>query len=164
MTTAANRTSRVDRIAAHQYLFRSVWQLPADVQTVFATLRDLWSYPDWWPEFRQAEQTSDDEGVFALRGRLPLTLTFTLHRDVEDQKSGVLRALAAGDIEGSVEWRLTPGHPHTTAAFTEQVTLQHRWARRADVILRPILTWNHRAVMKSGERGLTAYLAEQPRI
>lgn len=158
MTTSASRSSRVDRIAEHQYLFRSVWLLPADVQSVFVALRDLWSYPLWWPEFRRAEQTGDDEGIFALRSRLPLTLTFTLRRDVEDQANGVLRALAAGDIAGSVEWRLAPAHPYTTATFTEHVTLQHRWARHMDLMLRPILTWNHRSAMRSGERGLIANL------
>jgi hypothetical protein len=151
--------SRVDRLAAHRYAFLSDWELPVDLHAAFAVLQDLWSYPMWWPEFKRADQIADDQGVFALRSVLPLTLNFTLRRDVEDEASGRLRALATGDITGIVEWRLEQTEPRlTTAHFTQRVTLDHRLARRTDFVLRPVLMWNHAAAMRSGHRGILARL------
>ena len=158
MTGTAGRRSRVERIAAHEYAFTSVWHLAAPVDAVFEVLRDLWSYPVWWPEIIRAHQISEDEGEFALRSRLPLTLQFRLRRDAEDHRQRVLRAMATGDIAGSVEWRLRPTSTGTTINFTQLVTLEHPLARRGDLILRPLLTWNHRVAMSSGERGLIAHL------
>jgi hypothetical protein len=94
-----------------------------------------------------------------LRSVLPLTLNFTLRREIEDESRGLLRALAAGDITGSVEWRLEQtARRRSTAHFIQRVTLDHRLARRTDFVLRPILTWNHSAAMRSGHRGIQAYL------
>jgi hypothetical protein len=153
--------SRVDRLAAHRYAFLSDWELAVDLPAAFAVLKDLWSYPRWWPEFKRAEQIADDEGIFALCSVLPLTLNFTLRRDVEDEASGLLRALASGDITGSVEWRLEQNEPRlTTAHFVQRVTLDHRLARRTDFVLRPVLMWNHDAAMRSGHRGIQAYLTK----
>jgi len=135
--------------------------LPVDLPAAFAVLKDLWSYPRWWPEFKRADQIADDQGVFALRSVLPLTLNFTLRREIEDENSGLLRALASGDITGSVEWRLEQtARLRSTAHLIQRVTLDHRLARRFDFVLRPILTWNHAAAMRSGHRGLQAYLTK----
>lgn len=161
MTGAARSCSRVQRVGGHEYAFSSTWQLPAPAKSVFAVLRDLWSYPEWWPEFKRAEQTAEDEGSFTLRSRLPLTLNFALRREIENYQQGLLRALAAGDIEGIVEWRIEPVDQGTRVAFIEQVTLQHPLARRTDIVLRPILEWNHRGAMSSGERGLIRHLEIQ---
>ena len=152
-------SSRVERIAAHRYTFLSDWALPVTAGGVFSVLKDLWSYPIWWPEFKRADRIDDENGLFALRSALPLTLTFALHRDVEDEARGLLAATASGDIEGSVEWLLEPTDTGTTIAhFTECVTLRHRFARHVDLALRPILNWNHAAAMRSGHGGLVSLL------
>ena len=153
-------SSRVERVATHRYTFLSDWSLAAEPATVFAVLKDLWSYPIWWPEFKRADRIDDENGVFALRSAIPFTLTFALHRDVEDEVRGLLSATSSGDIEGSVEWLLEPTRTGATIAhFSEQVTLRHRFARRADIALRPILTWNHKVAMRSGHQGLVSLLA-----
>jgi hypothetical protein len=157
-------SSRVERIAAHRYTFLSDWALPVEPAAAFMVLKDLWSYPTWWPEFKRADRIDDETGLFALRSALPLTLTFALRRDVEDEAQGLLSATASGDIEGSVEWLLEPIETGATMAhFTEHVTLRHRLARRADFALRPILNWNHAAAMRSGHSGLVSRLATPDR-
>jgi hypothetical protein len=153
-------SSRVERIAARRYTFLSDWALPVEPAAAFAVLKDLWSYPTWWPEFKRADRIDAENGLFALRSALPLTLRFALRRDVEDEARGVLTATASGDIEGSVGWLLEPSETGTTIAhFTERVTLRHRFARHGDFALRPILKWNHAAAMRSGQAGLLAHLA-----
>jgi hypothetical protein len=155
-------SSRVERIAAHRYTFLSDWELPVEPVAAFSVLRDLWSYPNWWPEFKRADRINDETGLFALRSALPLTLTFTLRREIEDEARGLLAATASGDIEGSVEWLLEPIDASATIAhFTEEVTLKHPLARHTDFALRPLLNWNHAAAMRSGHRGLVSCL-ERP--
>jgi hypothetical protein len=157
-------SSRVERIAAHRYTFLSDWALPVPPKSAFSVLKDLWSYPMWWPEFKRADRIDDETGLFALRSALPITLTFGLRRDVEDEARGLLSATASGDIEGSVEWLLEVTDNGTTIAhFTERVTLRHRFARRADFALRPLLNWNHAAAMRSGHDGLISRLATPAR-
>jgi hypothetical protein len=102
----------------------------------------------------------DENGFFALRSALPLTLTFALRREVEDEARGLLAATASGDIEGSVEWLLEPVDAGATIAhFTETVTLKHPLARHTDFALRPLLNWNHAVAMQSGQTGLISVLA-----
>jgi hypothetical protein len=157
-------STRVERIAAHRYAFHSDWTLAAEPAAVFAVLKDLWSYPTWWPEFKRADRLDDENGLFALRSTLPLTLSFSLRRDVEDEARGLLSATASGDIEGSVEWVVEPsGTTGTIAHFTERVTLKHRFACCADFALGPILNWNHAAAMRSGHRGLVSRLTTTDR-
>jgi hypothetical protein len=157
-------SSRVERVAAHRYTFLSDWVLPVEPVAAFSVLRDLWSYPAWWPEFKRADRIDDENGLFALRSALPLTLSFTLHREIEDEARGLLAATASGDIEGSVEWLLEPVDSGATIAhFTEEVILKHPLARHTDFALRPLLKWNHAAAMRSGHDGLISRLATPAR-
>lgn len=155
----SNLSSRVHRLTAHQYAFVSEWQVPVDLPDAYAVLKDLWSYPHWWPVFKRAEQITSDRGAFVTRSAMPLTLNFSLVREVEDEAAGLLRARVTGDLDGIVEWHLVQIEPTlTTAHFLQRVTLEHKIARRADLLLRPLLTWNHALAMRSGHRGLTAHL------
>ncbi|TWP34467.1 SRPBCC family protein [Leekyejoonella antrihumi] len=151
--------SGVERLAPHQYVFRSTWQLPAPRAQATAVLADLANYPRWWPQFKTATQPDADNVEMALRSVLPITLRFTLHRDVEDHQQGLLRATATGDIDGTVEWAVTdqPGN-RSTAAFTQAATLTHPIAVKVDRIIRPVLEWNHAVAMRSGAAGIAEYL------
>lgn len=155
-------TDRVDRLAPHQYVFRSVWELPVPRMQATATLADLINYPAWWPEFKSATQVDGDNVRMALRSVLPFNLRFTLHRDIEDHEHGLLRAAATGDIDGTVEWIVVAQRNNrSTASFTQAVTLNHPIAARVDRVIRPILEWNHTVAMRSGVSGITAYLTQQ---
>jgi hypothetical protein len=152
--------ARVERLARHRYVFLSTWWLAAPQAAIFDALRDLWSYPTWWPQFIAARQLDEDTGEFALRSSLPLTLRFTLCRDVEDPRAGLLRATASGDICGTVQWQLHDvDGDRVRADFEQRVTLEYRPARWIDPIARPLLTWNHRQAMRSGQDGLRNYLS-----
>lgn len=151
--------SGVERVAPHHYVFHATWTLTAAQHRVFTVLADLERYPDWWPAFKTARLVGSDRCDIALRAMLPITLRFTLERDVEDPVTGLLRATTTGDITGFVEWQLEPASNHgTTARFTEDVVLQHASAVKLDRAIRPLLEWNHRHAMKSGAAGLARHL------
>lgn len=156
-------SNQVNRLAPHHYIFRSEWNLPFHVDSVFAALADLSQYPAWWPQFKSAELIGSDRASLALRSALPLTLRFTLQREVEDAAQHRLRARAIGDIDGTVEWTVHPTAARSARAeFVQDVLLRHAIATKLDRAIRPILEWNHRVAMTSGAAGLTRYLS-QPR-
>lgn len=150
---------RVERVARHQYLFTSTWIIPSERSATIEVLADLAGYACWWPEFRYAHKVDDDHVDMALRSRLPFTLTFSLTRQVENKVEGQLMAAADGDIEGTVQWTVPrQSGTSTTAHFRQEVELRHRLARPVDVLLRPLLEWNHSAAMMSGQRGISEYV------
>lgn len=164
------RTSAVSSTVASgdgdgRYVFTSSWTVPAPAQQTFAVLRDVAGYVSWWPEFRQGHQITADRAEFVLRSVLPVSLRFTLERDIEDATTGHLRAMASGDIEGSVEWRVAPLDAHTSRAdFREDVLLKHRWARHLQRVLRPALVLNHSWAMRSGQHALTRHVQAHPPV
>lgn len=149
---------RVERLARHHYLFTSTWIVPLERSVAIELLADLSAYPRWWPEFLHARKVGDARLDMALRSRLPFTLTFNLTRQVEDRDEGRLLATAEGDIKGTVQWTVPrQGGTTTKAYFRQEVELQHRLVRPVDVLLRPLLEWNHAAAMESGQRGIVEY-------
>lgn len=159
MADKVARDAGVKRVTPRRYVFHATWAIAAPPQRVFSALADLERYPDWWPAFKRARLVDNDHCDLAVRTLLPVTLQFTLQRDIEDPSTGMLRAAATGDIVGLVEWRLTPVvNRDTIARFTEDVTLQHTQAARLDRVIRPLLALNHRLAMNSGAHGLARHL------
>lgn len=152
--------SRVEQSGTNHYIFTSTWVLPTNSRDVFMILSDVMSYVEWWPEFRSAVRTGPDTGDFVLRSFLPFSLRFTLRREIEDADRGHLRAVADGDIEGSVEWTLSSSRAHSTRAdFRQDVILMHPIARRLSSILKPALRLNHAVAMRGGYEGIKKRLS-----
>jgi len=159
MHEKVRRDASVERLAPRRYVFHATWALAAPRQRVFCVLADLERYPDWWPAFKRAHLVDSNHCDLAVRTLLPITLRFTLQRNVEDPAAGLLRATATGDIVGLVEWQVTTANNRDTLAqFKEDVTLEHSLASRLDRAIRPLLEWNHRLAMNSGAAGLTRHL------
>jgi hypothetical protein len=70
-----------------------------------------------------------------------------------------LRATLSGDLRGWSAWQIAANGPGTIATFSEEV---HTTGvlRAAARVARPVLEWNHTAMMHGGEQGLRAYLAD----
>lgn len=141
-------------------MFTSRWTLPTTTERAYNVLRDLVSYPTWWPNVVDARADGDDRVAMALRSALPMTLRYTLARDTEDEANGLLRAQVTGHIRGTVEWRIvTDGQGHTQADFKQDVLLEHPIAKHVNLPLRRLLEWNHGHAMRQGQADLTAHLA-----
>lgn len=140
------------------YVFRSVWRLAATPDRVFEALRDVPGYPAWWPEVRETVELSETSGRLRCRSLLPYDLTMVLTREVEDPVGRVLRARLDGDLIGSSTWTIAPDGAGTAAVFDEDVRVGKAAVRAAGRLARPVLSFNHDRMMRSGERGLRAYL------
>lgn len=145
---------------ASHYEFRTAWRLPAaKPDRVFSVLQDVETYPQWWPMIRAARRISDSVGELRVRSRLPYDLVFAMSSSVEDSASGVLRADLSGDLEGWSQWTVASEGSGTVATFDQQVVVRRTLVRRAGLFARPLLKYNHAAMMRGGERGLKQFLA-----
>jgi hypothetical protein len=143
----------------NRYLFQSRWRIEADPDRVYAALADVARYPRWWPEVRSARDFGDRSGELRCRSMLPYDLVFVIRRDVEDPAARVLRGQLTGDLVGASQWTITEAAGVTLAVFDEDVSVGKAAVRAAGLLVRPALRFNHDRMMRSGERGLRAYLA-----
>jgi uncharacterized protein YndB with AHSA1/START domain len=140
--------------AANRYAFRTQWRIAASPDRVYAALADVSTYPQWWPEVRETEQLTETSGRVRCRSLLPYDLVMVLTREVEDPVERVLRAHLDGDLIGTSEWRVRADGDGSLATFDEDVAVGKAAVRMAGRLARPILTYNHDRMMRSGERGL----------
>ena len=77
------------------YEFTSVLTVDAPPGTTYDVLSDPGSYPQWWPEVREAMEIGDHSFELRCRSTLPYYLTFTYvveHRTSRDEASAFLLA------------------------------------------------------------------------
>lgn len=141
------------------HVFRSQWRLPADPDRVYAVLADVEAYPSWWPQVRSTRRLDATSGELVCRTVLPFDLTFAMHREIEDPAGRVLRARMSGDLDGTSQWTVTPAGRGSLAVFDERFDAAPGLLRVAGRLLRPALRLHHDHMMRSGEKGLRAFLA-----
>lgn len=139
-----------------RYVFHTEWRLATAPDEVYAALRDVASYPQWWPQVRSVRQLSHTSGEVRCRSLLPYRLVFVISREIEDPHERVLSARQTGDLDGTSRWTV---HDDGTAVFDEDVVVRKALVRVAGRLARPVLRYNHALMMRSGERGLRHYLA-----
>ncbi|GAA2015389.1 hypothetical protein [Microbacterium ulmi] len=151
------------------YSFVSRWEVPATPQRCWAQLQRMLSpgVESWWPGMAIVEAPTEVAAgrslTLAVRSplgyRLRTRLTIT---DVDPGRS--LSAASAGDLRGtgSVEVR-TAGEAASVVVFHWDVTTERAWMNATARVLRPVFERAHAAVMRAGERGLTARLASGDR-
>ena len=142
----------------NRYVFRSVWQLDAAPDRVYAALQDVAEYPRWWREVRETVQLSETSGRVRCRSLLPYDLTMVLTREIEDPEQRILQARLDGDLVGVSTWTVEAAGHGTVAVFDEDVAVGKTAVRAAGRFVRPVLTFNHDRMMRSGERGLRRWL------
>lgn len=140
------------------YRFDDVWHVRAPREQVFAALADVDDYDRWWPQVREIHRIDADSGRVRVRSLLPYTLDLVLVRAVEDEVRGILRVDITGDLQGWCAWQLTAEEAGTRARFSQEVEVTVPLLQRVPFAVRPLLRGNHAHMMRSGERGLRAYL------
>ena len=145
-------------VEPHHYRFHSRWRLDCEPRLAYDMLADVASYPSWWPQMRAVRQLDDLSGELRCRSLLPYDLTFVIRRDVEDPVEMVLRARMTGDLAGTSQWSIDAVDGETVAVFDEDVVVRKALVRRAGLLVRPALRFNHDLMMRSGEHGLQRHL------
>lgn len=134
------------------FTFRSSWPVAASVERVHELLVDLEHYPEWWPQVVAVAKIDDDTARLLCRSRLPYTLDLVLH--AVHRRPDLLETDVAGDLAGSVRWRLTPVGSGTRIDFEQDVVVTGRWLASASYAASPLMRWNHAQMMAGCVRGL----------
>lgn len=136
--------------------------MAAGYEQTFSVVRDLATYPRWWPEVKRVDRIDADRAEVTITALLPYSLTFLMERGVDDVGSGVLEARMSGDLEGTSSWKVSPDGKGCSLLFEEEVDANKRLLRVFAPIARPAFTLNHTIMMRRGQAGLRKFLATAP--
>ncbi|MFB7374241.1 SRPBCC family protein [Streptomyces sp. NPDC056222] len=142
-----------------RYRFRSVWQLAAPPDAVYAVLERAEEYPRWWPQVREVVPVDELTSTARFRSLLPYDLVVTAEARRRDPVARVLEVALRGDLEGWARWTLTSRSRGTRAVYEQEVEVTSPLMRRLAVPGRPVFRANHALMMRAGRRGLAARLA-----
>lgn len=134
--------------------FSGSWTVAAQRSRVHAVLVDLERYPDWWPQVLAVASLGPDDARVLCRSALPYTLDLVLHAVRRDP--AWLEVSLAGDLEGTVAWRLTDLDAGGTRLDLDQHVTVGGALAVASWVAAPVLRWNHRRMMAGCLRGLRA--------
>ena len=143
----------------------SHWSIPAPVDRVWDALVEPEAWPQWWPGVIAVHQLKpgDATGVGSIR-RIEWVGWFasrfvTEVEAIEVLRHDRLRGRSRGHLDGEGLWLLRADGGTTHITYVWRVTLVRGWMRWMAPLLAPVFRWNHRAVMRAGERGLVRRLA-----
>ncbi|WP_031084845.1 SRPBCC family protein [Streptomyces sp. NRRL WC-3549] len=142
----------------NHYRFTSVWDLPVAPDTVFTALEQPEDYPRWWPQVRAVTRVDDSTAQARFRSFLPYTLVLTLRQHRRDPAARILEATLGGDLDGWARWTVTPRGDGSRIVYEQEVDVRTSLLRRFAVPGRPLFRANHALMMRSGRRGLAAWL------
>jgi polyketide cyclase/dehydrase/lipid transport protein len=141
--------------------FLDEWRVAAPLEAVGAVLREVETWPRWWPVVRRVSLLSRDSGSavwqFRFRTRLPYDIEFAAEVLDEDPLSGV-QVRVTGRLAGEGGWRAEPVQGGTLVRFDWWVRPQLAWMRAVAPLARPVFSWNHRSLMAEGAFGLARQL------
>jgi len=143
------------------YRFRSTWWFPAaSPGRVFGAIVDLAAYPRWWTDVRSVRQLDADAAQVVCRSRLPYRIVVVMRREEEDLRSGRVRVRLSGDLDGMLAGVLERTGGGTRLEIVQEVSARKPLLRKLDAVARPFFRANHAWMMRRGQSGLAAYLAE----
>ncbi|MFI9024863.1 SRPBCC family protein [Streptomyces sp. NPDC053560] len=145
-------------VRPHHYRFRSVWLLDAPPDAVLAALERPETYPRWWPQVAEVQQTGEHSGTARIRSVLPFSLRIAAREARLDRAAGVLETELHGDIDGWARWTVGPHGSGTRALYEQEVEVRRPFMRLLAYPGRPFFRLNHALMMRAGRRGLAAWL------
>lgn len=144
--------------------FDTTWHLEAPIDKVFNALADSLHWPDWWPGLVEVQplETGDAQGVgrtqrFVWKSRLGYCLRFDICV-VRVQEPHLIVGEASGEVSGTGTWQLCSERAGTRVRYLWQVRTMRPWMNLFAYVARPLVIWNHHAMMRAGRRGLAHYL------
>jgi polyketide cyclase/dehydrase/lipid transport protein len=142
------------------YRFQATWRVRAAPGDVWDVLYDVPSYPDWWPQVKHVSELIGEETYdVQVRSALPYLLRFTLGQSLADRDAGILEADLRGDLDGFSRYTIREARAGSVLHYEQEVVTTKGLLNLLEPIARPTFVANHWWMMRSGERGLRAFMA-----
>ena len=143
-----------------QFEFFDEWRLAAQSDAVWAVVRNVESWPDWWPSVRSVTPIPERTALtleFRFRTRLPYDMAFAAEL-VRDDRLFWAEAQVTGRVNGSGRCVATAIDGGTLVRFDWWVCPEVAWMRAVAPLARPVFSWNHRSLMAEGATALARRL------
>jgi hypothetical protein len=143
-----------------RFEFFDEWRLAAGSDAVWAVVRDIEGWPDWWPSVRSVTpfpERTVPTWEFRFHTRLPYDMAFAAEL-VRDDRLLRAEAQVTGRVDGSGLCVATAIDGGTLVRFDWWVRPQLAWMRAVAPLARPVFSWNHRSLMAEGAKSLARRL------
>lgn len=151
-----------------RFEFVTTWHFEAPVIEVFDALTDSLHWPKWWPGLVSVEQreAGDEGGIgrvqrFVWKSHLGYYLCFDI-RITHVRTPYLIEGVADGDVAGIGRWQLCEESGVTRVHYLWQVRTVRPWMGLLARVARPLVVWNHHAMMRAGAVGLSRHLKRLP--
>lgn len=148
--------------------FDTTWHLDAPIAAVFGALTDSLTWPEWWPGLVEVQplKAGNECGIgrtqrFVWKSRLGYYLRFDI-RITSVCEPCLIEGMASGDVAGVGSWQLEGNGQVTRVRYLWQVRTVRPWMGFLAWVARPLVVWNHHAMMRAGAAGLANYLRRVP--
>ena len=147
-----------------RYRFHTLWVVDAPLRRVWTTILHSRRWPEWWPGVLNVTlvRPGSADGIndvrrYVWRSRLPYTLEFDV-RVVRIEPMARIEGLASGELSGVGVWRFATGDEGTRVEYFWDVRTEPVWMRVLSPLAKPLIRWNHDAIMHAGGEGLARHL------
>ena len=147
-----------------EYCFVTVWYIEAPLEAVCDAIYHSLNWPQWWRNVESVEELAagDARGIgsvrrYTWRGRLPYRLTFDICV-VHIEPLAAIEGIASGDVEGRGRWSFSVDGAVTIVRYDWQVRTTLAWLNMLALFARPVIKWNHNAIMRQGGEALAQML------
>lgn len=149
------------------YRFLTVWLLDAPIDQVWQAIADYQHLPTWWPSVVQIVQLEPGApgglgSLWQMTWKTPLSYKLTFESQITQIEPPTRLTIAAtGDVEGTGRWELSTTAAGTLVHYEWTVRTTRAWMNALALVIRPVMEWNHDAIMRQGGAGLAKFLGVQ---
>lgn len=147
-----------------EFRLLSIWHIKAPLEDVYAAIRDLLSWPDWWPGVREVAlvKAGDGNGIDSVwhaswQGQLPYRIQFDV-RATRIEELVAIEGTAHGDLEGGGEWHFSRWGPVSVVRCEWHVRSNRWWMNLVAPLARGMFIRNHGRIMAQGGAALARRL------
>lgn len=143
------------------FRLHSLWELDSEIDEALAIFHDMDAMVDWWSAAFMRMEVMEPGGADSIgktvrlhtKGWLPHSFQF-MARIKAGETATTVGIDVAGDFHGEALMAMEKVGGRLMLAFDWHIHVDHPWVRFVAALVRPVLAWNHRWVMRIGQAGL----------
>ena len=151
-----------------EYTFVDHWFVVAPIETVYRTVADPRTYPQWWKDYDRITILKDapfphvgGQAEFLIRSPFGYRLRIVVET-VAAEPPYVIDTRSTGQLQGTGLWEFRQEGDATHVTFTWTVRSDHRVLNQLERVAKPLFALSHAIVSGRGHRGLKRLLEAAP--